>query len=62
MSAEIDDRSLGVLASVAGLHLPPEDIEPLLAALQSLLAAADEMAAAEIDSLEPIVPFDPRWR
>lgn len=58
----IDEGSLHVLARLAGLDVPPEDIQPLLAALRSLLAAADEIAAAEIDFLEPIAGFDPRWR
>ena len=62
MRAGIDEGSLGVLARLAGLDVPPEDIQPLLAALRSLLAAADEVAAAELDGFEPITAFDPRWR
>jgi hypothetical protein len=49
------------LADAAGISVPTEDIDPLLAALRNNLDAARTLAAVPLADHEPIAAFDPRW-
>lgn len=57
-----DAEHLSALAAVAGITVPEEDLDPLIAALRNNLEAAQQLAAVPLDDGEPILDFDPRWR
>jgi hypothetical protein len=56
-----DEQTMRVLADAAGIAIPIEDTEPLLAALRNNLEAAHTLASVPLEDDEPIVAFDPRW-
>jgi hypothetical protein len=56
-----DEETMRALADAAGIAVPTEDIDPLLAALRNNLEAAQTLAAIPLADDEPIVAFDPRW-
>ena len=56
-----DESTLRALADAAGIAIPAEDLDPLLAALRNNLEATRTLAAVPLDDEEPIVAFDPRW-
>ena len=51
-----------VLAGVAGFEVPAGDRELLTAILRNQLAAVRVLAELDVQDVEPIVSFDPRWR
>ena len=56
-----DEQAMLALAGAAGIAIPAEDIDPLLAALRNNLEAARTLAEIQLADDEPIVEFDPRW-
>jgi Asp-tRNA(Asn)/Glu-tRNA(Gln) amidotransferase C subunit len=50
------------VAVLAGLVVPDEDIDLLAGAVQNQIEAAEVLLVLELDDIEPIVSFDPRWR
>ena len=56
-----DESTLRALADAAGIAIPAEDLDPLLAALRNNLEATRTLAAVPLDDEEPIAAFDPRW-
>jgi hypothetical protein len=56
-----DEQTMRALADAAGIAVPTEDLDPLLAALRNNLEAAQTLAAITLADDEPIVAFDPRW-
>jgi hypothetical protein len=56
-----DESTLRALADAAGISIPAEDLDPLLAALRNNLDATRVLAAVPLLDEEPIVAFDPRW-
>jgi hypothetical protein len=50
------------LGRLAGVDVPPEDVQPLLEAVRGHRRAfADALAHLDLHADEPAVPFDPRW-
>jgi hypothetical protein len=58
----IDQQLIKHVAALTGLVVPDEDLDLLAGAAQNQLTAAEMLRALELDDLEPIVSFDPRWR
>ena len=59
---DVDASVIATLAGVAGIDVPAEDVEPLIAAYRNHLAGMAALEALELDDHDPIVTFDPRWR
>lgn len=60
-SEEVDAKVIRTLASVAGITIPDEDVQPLIGALRNHLAGMKALEDLDIDDADPIVTFDPRW-
>lgn len=60
-SLAIDPDTVALLSRLAGLSLPPEDIEPLATALQSQLASIELLEEMDLVDVTPGYTFDPRW-
>jgi len=60
-SITIDPATITVLARLAGLAIPSEDIEPLAGALQNQLASIELVEEMELGDVTPSYTFDPRW-
>ena len=60
-AAPISPEVVALLARLAGLTLPPEDIEPLATALCSQLASIEALDELDLTDVNPILEFDPRW-
>jgi hypothetical protein len=58
----IDGELIKHVAAFAGLSVPDGDLALLAGAAQNQLSAADVLRTLELDDVEPIVSFDPRWR
>jgi hypothetical protein len=58
----VDEELIKRIAAFAGLVVPDEDLALLAGATQNQLSAAAVLRALELDDVEPIVSFDPRWR
>jgi len=50
------------LSALVGLDVPPGDRPLLQSVLANQAASAAALVPLELDDLEPIVTFDPRWR
>lgn len=59
---ELDPDTIGTLAQVAQLDLPPERREILAPALGAVLAQFDVLFEVELGETSPTNSFDPRWR
>lgn len=53
---------IGMLASVADLEIPDEDMELVAAYLTNVLSDAASLRQLPLAEVEPIVTMDPRWR
>jgi hypothetical protein len=58
----IDEQLIKHVAALTGLLVPDEDLGLLAGAAQNQLSEAELLRALELDDLEPIVSFDPRWQ
>jgi hypothetical protein len=58
---QLSPDTVELLARVAGLTLPPEDVEPLAASLADQLASIALLDRLDLANVNPIVDFDPRW-
>lgn len=59
---DVDANVVRVLAAVAGISVPDEDVEPLVGALRNHLKGMEALDALDLDDHDPIVVFDPRWK
>jgi hypothetical protein len=59
---EVDAGLIRTLAHVAGIRVPEEDLEPLVAAYKNHVAGMAALDALDLEEQDPIVVFDPRWR
>ena len=57
----LDRTVVEALARAVDLELPPEDVDPLAAALAEQLALIGRLARLDPAGAEPTLPFDPRW-
>jgi Asp-tRNA(Asn)/Glu-tRNA(Gln) amidotransferase C subunit len=60
-SIEVTPEVVRTLAAVAGITIPDEDIEPLVGALKNHLKGMKALDELDVDEVDPIVTFDPRW-
>jgi hypothetical protein len=58
---EVDADVVRVLARVAGISIPDEDMDPLIGALRNHLSGMEVLEGLDLDESDPIVTFDPRW-
>jgi hypothetical protein len=61
-AGEVTPEVVDVLAGVAGISVPEEDLELLSAVLANQLAGVRRLEELDLGDVEPIVSFDPRWR
>jgi aspartyl/glutamyl-tRNA(Asn/Gln) amidotransferase C subunit len=59
---EVENELVDALARVARIHLPDEDRELLRSVLENQLQAIRRLEGVDVENVEPIVSFDPRWR
>jgi Asp-tRNA(Asn)/Glu-tRNA(Gln) amidotransferase C subunit len=62
MARRLGPADVALLAELAGLRLPPEDLEALAEALGAHLAFVAPLLNAELDDVNPSLTHDPRWR
>ena len=58
---QLRPEAIRTLADVAGLNIPPEDLEPLAESLTSQLASMALLDRLELEHVHPAMQFDPRW-
>lgn len=51
-----------LLAELAGLRFPAEDLAPLAHAIEQHLAFVEPLLRAELDDVNPALTHDARWR
>ena len=59
---EVTVETVQLLARLAGLTIPAEDIEPLVGALRNHLASLAALDELDLTEVDPITTFDPRWK
>jgi hypothetical protein len=57
----ISPETVEVLAALVGLVLPAEDLVPLAAALTDQLASYTLLEGLNLENINPVEGFDPRW-
>ena len=57
----LDSDAVRVLAQVAGIDIPEEDLKPLTAALKQHLAAIEALPTMDITDVEPPLVFQVTW-
>ena len=62
MARRLAPADVALLAELAGLHLPPEDLAPLAEALDAQLKFVAPLLSADFDDIAPSLTHDPRWR
>jgi hypothetical protein len=58
---ELSSETLELLAQLAGMPLPPEDIALLAGALRNQLASIELIDRLDLADVQPALRFDPRW-
>ena len=56
-----DVKTIHALARAAGIEIPDGDVTMLSGAFANQLQAIAALEAVDVDDVEPILPFDPRW-
>jgi len=59
---DVDANTVRMLAEVAGIKLPEEDVQPLVGALRNHLKGMEALDCLDLEEFDPIVTFDPRWK
>lgn len=59
---QVDAKVITVLAQVAGIEIPKEDMEPLIAAFKNHLVGMQALEGLDLDEHDPITVLDPRWK
>jgi len=62
MDFELNEDALQTLAGLAGVAIPAEDVESLLAVLRNQLRLAETLRPLDYSDVVPILSLDPRWR
>ena len=58
---DISPDVLELLAQLAEMPLPPEDVSVLAAALRDQLGTIELIDRLELEDVQPALWFDPRW-
>ena len=61
MEQEITGETVRQLAKVAGITVPDEDIDSVVAALRVYRSAFKPLEALDLTEVDPVVVTDPRW-
>lgn len=56
-----DAETIHALARAAGIEIPAADVALLSGAFANQLRAFAALESADVEEVEPILPFDPRW-
>ena len=59
---EVTPELVRSIAELAGIVLPPEDMERLVAIMANQIAMAARLRPLDFDDVPPITGFDPRWK
>ena len=62
MTRRLGAADVAIVAELAGLSFPDEDLAALAEALDAHLAFVAPMLAAAFHDLDPALTHDPRWR
>jgi hypothetical protein len=62
MARRVAPADVALLAELAGLRFPPDDLTPLAEALDAHLDFVAPLLNAELDETNPSLTHDPRWR
>jgi Asp-tRNA(Asn)/Glu-tRNA(Gln) amidotransferase C subunit len=54
-------ETIHALARAAGIEIPAEDVTMLSGAFANQLQAIAALEDVDVDGVEPMLPFDPRW-
>jgi hypothetical protein len=58
---EVDEDVIRVLARVAGIRIPKEDLAPLIAAFKNHVTGMAELDSLDLEEHDPVVIFDASW-
>lgn len=58
---EITPDTVWRLAEVAGITVPAEDVDSVVAALRAYRSAFKPVEALDLTEVDPVVVTDPRW-
>ena len=58
---EITPDTVRRLAEVAGITVPAEDVDSVVAALRAYRSAFKAVEALDLTEVDPVVVTDPRW-
>ena len=61
LDLEITPDTVHRLAEVAGITLPAEDVDSVVAALRAYRAAFRPLEDLDLTEVDPVVVTDPRW-
>ena len=61
MEHEVTGDTVRQLAKVAGITVPDEDIDSVVAALRVYRSAFKPLEALDLTEVDPVVVTDPRW-
>jgi Asp-tRNA(Asn)/Glu-tRNA(Gln) amidotransferase C subunit len=61
MEQEITGDTVRQLAKVAGITIPDEDMDSVVAALRVYRSAFKSLEALDLTEVDPVVVTDPRW-
>ena len=61
MELEVTSETVRQLAKVAGITVPDEDMDSVVAALRVYRSAFKSLEALDLTEVDPVVVTDPRW-
>ncbi len=61
LTNEITRDTVRRLAEVAGITMPAEDVDSVVAALRAYRSAFEPVEALDLTEVDPVVVTDPRW-
>ncbi|HZS92943.1 MAG TPA: hypothetical protein VFE42_36325 [Chloroflexota bacterium] len=57
----VSPEEVQLMGMLVGLTIPPEDLAALADELSDQLASVYQLAALDLESVDPVLSFDPRW-
>jgi hypothetical protein len=57
----ISPEEAQLMGMLVGLTIPPEDLAALAEELSDQLASVYQLAALDLEGVDPVLGFDPRW-
>jgi hypothetical protein len=62
MDVEVTPELVRAIADLAGITLPQQDMDSLVALMTNQIAFAAKLRPLDYGDVPPITGFDPRWR